>query len=126
MCYKSSSWLTQHCLGLNLLHFCLQGERETNELNNKLAQFSENAMKFTMDGGLSAYDYKAEEDAAEADINFKRLAGTILPTLLCSAPCAFYEQTQQHCTMPSPFSPQTSSLSMHQAKQPSMHLIQYC
>ncbi|KAL3157174.1 hypothetical protein ABBQ38_001414 [Trebouxia sp. C0009 RCD-2024] len=51
-----------------------KGERETNELNNKLAQFSENAMKFTMDGGLSAYDYKAEEDAAEADINFKRLA----------------------------------------------------
>lgn len=45
-------------------------------------------MKFTMDGGLSAYDYKAEEDAAEADINFKRLAGTVLPTcalqrLLC-------------------------------------------
>ena len=35
-------------------------------------------MKFTMDGGLSAYDYKAEEDAAEADINFKRLAGASL------------------------------------------------
>lgn len=45
-------------------------------------------MKFTMDGGLSAYDYKAEEDAAEADINFKRLAGATLSTsakqcLLC-------------------------------------------
>lgn len=36
-------------------------------------------MKFTMDGGLSAYDYKAEEDAAEADINFKRLAGATSP-----------------------------------------------
>ena len=53
----------------------LQGERETNELNNKLAQFSENAMKFTMDGGLSAYDYKNEEDEVGEDVNFKALAG---------------------------------------------------
>jgi hypothetical protein len=44
-------------------------------LNNKLAQFSENAMKFTMDGGLSAYDYKAEEEEAGEDVNFKALAG---------------------------------------------------
>lgn len=51
-----------------------KGERETNELNNKLAQFSENAMKFTMDGGLSAYDYKAEEEEAGEDVNFKALA----------------------------------------------------
>lgn len=55
----------------------LQGEQATTELNNKLAQFSENAMKFTMDGGLSAYDYKAEEDDQEADGNtIKALAGT--------------------------------------------------
>lgn len=57
-------------------------------MNNKLAQFSENAMKFTMDGGLSAYDYKAEEDAAEADINFKRLAGAT-SNLLSSVLFAF-------------------------------------
>ncbi len=44
-------------------------------MNNKLAQFSENAMKFTMDGGLSAYDYKAEEEEAGEDVNFKALAG---------------------------------------------------
>ncbi len=56
-------------------NIALQGERETNELNNKLAQFSENAMKFTMDGGLSAYDYKAEEEEAGEDVNFKALAG---------------------------------------------------
>ena len=31
-------------------------------------------MKFTMDGGLSAYDYKAEEDEVE-DINYKAIAG---------------------------------------------------
>ena len=55
----------------------LQGEQATTELNNKLAQFSENAMKFTMDGGLSAYDYKAEEDDQETDGNtIKALAGT--------------------------------------------------
>ena len=51
-------------------------------------------MKFTMDGGLSAYDYKAEEDAAEAEINFKRLAGATLlraakQCLLC-IPCAMF------------------------------------
>ena len=78
---------------------CLQGERETNELNNKLAQFSENAMKFTMDGGLSAYDYKAEEDAAEADINFKRLAGATLSTsarqCFLYIPCASYFASSQ-------------------------------
>ena len=32
-------------------------------------------MKFTMDGGLSAYDYKAEEEEAGEDVNFKALAG---------------------------------------------------
>ena len=53
----------------------MQGERDTNELNNKLAQFSENAMKFTMDGGLSAYDYKAEEDEMPDDVNYKAMAG---------------------------------------------------
>ena len=54
---------------------CVQGERDTNELNNKLAQFSENAMKFTMDGGLSAYDYKAEDEEVPDDVNYKALAG---------------------------------------------------
>lgn len=33
-------------------------------------------MKFTMDGGLSAYDYKAEEDEPEDTTNFKALAGS--------------------------------------------------
>lgn len=61
------------CLYAMAMH--LQGERETSELNNKLAQFSENAMKFTMDGGLSAYDYKAEEDEIDDGINYKSLAG---------------------------------------------------
>ncbi len=70
----------QCCMRMRRMKQCtdniaLQGERETNELNNKLAQFSENAMKFTMDGGLSAYDYKAEEEEAGEDVNFKALAG---------------------------------------------------
>ena len=68
--------------------FCLQGEQATNELNNKLAQFSENAMKFTMDGGLSAYDYKADEDDQEADGNtIKALAGILHPRQPCSLAC---------------------------------------
>lgn len=59
----------------NLPNCLLQGERETNELNNKLAEFSENAMKFTMDGGLSAYDYKNEEDELIDTSKLKQLAG---------------------------------------------------
>ena len=32
-------------------------------------------MKFTMDGGLSAYDYKAEEDEPNLDLDLKSIAG---------------------------------------------------
>ena len=72
-----------------------QGERDTNELNNKLAQFSENAMKFTMDGGLSAYDYKAEDEDMDNDVNFKALAGAFSPS----------RQRSPLITMPVIFSP---------------------
>eukprot|EP00955_Chlamydomonas_euryale_P069313 360403-Chlamydomonas_euryale.AAC.2 len=34
-----------------------KGERDTAALNNKMAEFTDNAMKFTMDGGM-AYDFK--------------------------------------------------------------------
>lgn len=70
----------------------LQGERDTNELNDKLAQFSENAMKFTMDGGLSAYDYKAEEDEPNLDLDIKSIAGEqpfTVPNSVPSVPYAF-------------------------------------
>lgn len=66
----------------------MQGERDTSELNNKLAQFSENAMKFTMDGGISAYDYKAEEDDMEDGgldgARIKQLAGSCCAVSCCS------------------------------------------
>ncbi len=35
-----------------------KGEQATKELNDKMQAFSENAMKFTMDGGINAYEYK--------------------------------------------------------------------
>lgn len=106
---------------------CLQGERETNELNNKLAQFSENAMKFTMDGGLSAYDYKAEEDAAEADVNFKRLAGVILSTPAAQRPLAICETMQYRCapTRSVKWQLQTT-LSQNQVKQLLKRLMHCC
>lgn len=37
-----------------------KGERETAALNNKMQQFTDNARKFTMDGGMTVYDYKDE------------------------------------------------------------------
>lgn len=39
----------------------MKGERETKELNEKLKQFTEKAMNFTMDGGI-IYEFKEEED----------------------------------------------------------------
>jgi hypothetical protein len=37
-----------------------KGERETADLNDKLNKFTESAKQFTMDGGVSLYDYKEE------------------------------------------------------------------
>ncbi|MEW5311445.1 MAG: hypothetical protein WDW38_003160 [Sanguina aurantia] len=51
-----------------------KGERETRELNDKLKQFTEKAMNFTMDGGI-AYEFKDEEGQVEGDVNMKALIG---------------------------------------------------
>lgn len=37
-----------------------KGERDTRDLNDKMNKFTENAKQFTMDGGLSLYDFKDE------------------------------------------------------------------
>ena len=39
-----------------------KGEKDTKELNDKMQQFTENAVKFTLDGGFSLYDYKEEDN----------------------------------------------------------------
>ncbi|CAD7702794.1 unnamed protein product [Ostreobium quekettii] len=53
-----------------------KGERDTKELNEKMSEFSENAMKFTLDGGLSAYDYIGEEEAENnVELDLKQLIG---------------------------------------------------
>ena len=44
-----------------------KGERATSELNAKLQNFSENAMKFTMDGGLSAYEFEEDKEPDTTD-----------------------------------------------------------
>eukprot|EP00891_Asterochloris_glomerata_P000647 jgi/Astpho2/647/Aster-04487 len=48
------------------------GEEATRDLNAKLAQFTENAMKFTMDGGMSLDEYKDEDD--EDNTDYKKMA----------------------------------------------------
>lgn len=35
-----------------------KGERDTEALNSKMQQFTDNAKQFTMDGGLSVYEFK--------------------------------------------------------------------
>ena len=41
-----------------------KGEKDTKALNDKMAQFTENAMQFTMDGGI-AYEFKDEDEDEE-------------------------------------------------------------
>ncbi|WIA10295.1 hypothetical protein OEZ86_000436 [Tetradesmus obliquus] len=45
-----------------------KGERDTRDLNDKMNKFTENAKQFTMDGGLSLYDFKDEEDKEGTDL----------------------------------------------------------
>jgi SWI/SNF-related matrix-associated actin-dependent regulator of chromatin subfamily A member 5 len=48
-----------------------KGERATEELNEKMQSFAEGAVKFTLDGGVSAYEYKnpgEEGDGAGAAV----------------------------------------------------------
>jgi len=52
-----------------------KGQRATEELNNKMTQFTENAMKFTLDGGFNAYEFKEEEEAPEDAVDLKQLIG---------------------------------------------------
>jgi SWI/SNF-related matrix-associated actin-dependent regulator of chromatin subfamily A member 5 len=44
-----------------------KGERATEELNNKMTEFTDNAMKFTLDGGFTAYDFKDPEEEQPHD-----------------------------------------------------------
>ena len=39
-----------------------KGEKDTKELNDKMQHFTEKAVKFTLDGGISLYDYKEEDN----------------------------------------------------------------
>jgi len=54
-----------------------KGERTTNELNEKLQNFTDDAMKFAMDGGISAYDFeeKKEEENMDQMEQLKALMG---------------------------------------------------
>lgn len=58
-----------------------KGQRATEELNEKMKQYTENAMQFTMDGGI-AYEYKDEEDVPEEAPNYKAIAGVLRPPCL--------------------------------------------
>lgn len=54
-----------------------KGERTTTELNNKLQNFTDDAMKFAMDGGMSAYEFeeKKEEENLDQMEQLKALMG---------------------------------------------------
>ena len=52
----------------------MKGMQSTAALNNKMKDFSDNAMKFQMDGGMSAYEYKDQEEP-EDNVDYKSLMG---------------------------------------------------
>lgn len=52
----------------------MKGEQSTAALNNKMKDFSDNAMKFQMDGGMSAYEFK-DPDEPEDTTDIKGLMG---------------------------------------------------
>lgn len=63
-----------HCAIADIDAILTKGERDTKALNDKMQQFTDNAMKFTMDGGIeNVYDFKDQEDEDNPDINFKAL-----------------------------------------------------
>lgn len=52
-----------------------RGERETMELNSKLQQFTDNARKFTLDGGMNIYEFKEDEDEDGNQLDLKTIIG---------------------------------------------------
>ena len=44
-----------------------KGERSTAELNQKLQNFTDDAMKFAMDGGMSAYEFEEKKEPENTD-----------------------------------------------------------
>ena len=55
-----------------------KGERTTAELNQKLQNFTDDAMKFAMDGGMSAYEFEEKKEPENKDQvdQLKALMGT--------------------------------------------------
>ncbi|KAL4858477.1 ISWI chromatin-remodeling complex ATPase [Chlorella vulgaris] len=50
-----------------------KGEAATKELNDKLTNFSNDAMRFTMDGGISAYEFEEEKVGEEGDADLAKV-----------------------------------------------------
>ncbi|KAL4443678.1 hypothetical protein ABPG75_011415 [Micractinium tetrahymenae] len=50
-----------------------KGEAATKELNDKLQSFTNDAMRFTMDGGISAYEFEEEKKEEEGDADLAKI-----------------------------------------------------
>ena len=73
-----------------------KGQRATEELNEKMKQYSDSAKAFTLDGGV-AYEFKDEGDEPDEPINYKAIAGAPLCLCtLCPQVCAFCTPTLPH------------------------------
>lgn len=63
-----------------------RGQKETDELNAKMKEYTENAMKFTMDGGFqNAYEYRDEDDAPTTWTTSRSSVGRASETVLPEA-----------------------------------------
>ncbi|PSC72801.1 chromatin-remodeling complex ATPase chain [Micractinium conductrix] len=50
-----------------------KGEAATKELNDKLQNFSNDAMRFTMDGGINAYEFEEDKNTEEGDADLAKM-----------------------------------------------------
>ena len=80
--FKNMWWQAANITDQDIDYIIQKGMRATDELNEKMKQFTENAMKFTLDGGFNAYEFKDEDDMPEDVPNLKALAGLCLSDLL--------------------------------------------
>ena len=63
-------------------------------MNAKLAQFTENAMKFTMDGGMSLDEFKDEDE--EDNTDYKKMYGEPARSVMICM-CLHRHRTAQDC-----------------------------
>jgi hypothetical protein len=71
------------CADADIEAILQKGERETADLNDKMNKFTESAKQFTMDGGLSLYDFKEDVSGVDPEWGLMLVSTVIDPGAAC-------------------------------------------